>query len=121
MSTLSICKSYASVEILPNIYLYKVELKIMTLPALILHNTNSKHSINPLIQGLYEESLGVLLTKVKGINSNIDIHINVFTNDQFQGFQNANANDIYKCFYYCLIVMFIKWNDIFNATNSMVL
>ena len=83
----------------------------MTLPALILDNTNSKHSIIPLIQGLYEESLGVLLTKVKGINSNIYLHINVFTNDRFQGFQNANANDIYKCFYYCLIVMFIKCND----------
>ena len=82
LSTLSICKSYASVEILPNIYLYKVELKIMTLPALILHNTNFKHSIILLIQGLYEESLGVLLTKGQRHNSNIDLHIYTFTKDR---------------------------------------
>ena len=46
----------------------------MTLPALILHNTNSKHSIIPLIQGLYEELLGMLLTKGQRHNSNIDFH-----------------------------------------------
>ena len=54
----------------------------MTLPALILHNTNSKHTIIPLIQGLYEESLGVLLTKGQRHNSNIDLHIYTFTKDR---------------------------------------
>ena len=78
---LYICKSYASVEILSNNYLYKVGLKIMTLPALILHNTNSKHSIIPLIQGLYEELLGVLLSKGQRHNSNIHHHIYTFTNE----------------------------------------
>ena len=47
----------------------------MTLLALILQNTNSKHSIIPLIQGLYEELLGMLLTKGQRHNSNIDLHI----------------------------------------------
>ena len=75
MLNLCICKSYASAEILPNIYLHKVEVKIKILLALILHNTNSKHSIILLIQGLYEESLGVLLTKGQRRNSNIDLHI----------------------------------------------
>ena len=54
----------------------------MTLPTLILHNTNSKHSIILLIQGLYEKSLGVLLTKGQGYNSNLDIHIYTFTKDR---------------------------------------
>ena len=54
---------------------------------MILHNTNSKHSIILLIQGLYEESLGVLLTKDQRHNSNIDLHINIFTNDYFKVFK----------------------------------
>ena len=52
----------------------------MTSPALILHNTNSKHSIIPLILGLYEKLLGMLLTKQRH-NSNIDHHIYTFTNE----------------------------------------
>ena len=47
---------------------------------------------------MYEELLGVLLTKGQGINSNIDLHINVFTKDWFQGFQNAKDNDVYNAF-----------------------
>ena len=53
----------------------------MTLPTLILHNTNSKNSIIPLIKGLYEELLGVLLSKGQRHNSNIDLHIYTFTNE----------------------------------------